>query len=456
MGAAAGSSVPPDRLPSSRPRPHPLPYLQPQRRAQRRPQAIGLAVGLGALLVGCGPLPPPPQTLHVWMVPMGELDWLQDDNRDSQTWAPLLEAFRRQVPGASVQITIQPEQTLASRLQLERSRGLGPDLLLLRAPVANAMLARGLVEPLPAHGPLATTLALVQPTQLRRVTTANGLAGLPVFTEVTLACHDRRRVPRSPATLAELLALAASGRPVGLSVDASGLWWTAGALGAQHALEPIITRLAPTATLPAAERSAGMRAWLTWLRQAALQSRVDVASGSRELTEGLESGRLAWIPCATTTLQRLNRTMGHHLGVAPLPSGPAGPPSPFTALRVLALGTDSSPRQRQLALALAQLSLNPLVQRDLTLRSKKLVPVNRYVTIPVASSGRLAALAAAEGQFLQTTPLMMGAFSSDDVNRVLGPLETTVAQVMAGILTVDQGVEQLEALGRRSLVGGRP
>ena len=42
---------------------------------------------------------------------------------------------------------------------------------------------------------------------------------------------------------------------------------------------------------------AGVLAWLTWLRQLALQSRVDIATGPLELVEGLEIGRLRWIPC---------------------------------------------------------------------------------------------------------------------------------------------------------------
>ncbi len=50
---------------------------------------------------------------------------------------------------------------------------------------------------------------------------------------------------------------------------------------------------------------------MTWLRQLALQSRVDIATGPRELVEGLESGGLSWIACSSSSVLHLERTMGH-------------------------------------------------------------------------------------------------------------------------------------------------
>jgi hypothetical protein len=124
---------------------------------------------------------------------------------------------------------------------------------------------------------------------------------------------------------------------------------------------------------------------LTWLRQLALQSRVDISSGPRELVEGLESGRLSWIPCYSASLAHLERSMGKRLGVAPLPGGPAGPPTPFGTVMVMALGSDSSPPQRWLALQLAELSLDPLVQREITLESLMVLPANRFGSVRPSS-----------------------------------------------------------------------
>ncbi|MEB3331720.1 MAG: hypothetical protein VKI83_04410 [Synechococcaceae cyanobacterium] len=408
-----------------------------------------LPPGLIALLGGCGGGGlEPPRSLHVRLVPSSGTEWMKRDYLSDLGWRPLLKAFRKLHPDVSVQVTIDSEATLVRNLEIERSRGLGPDLLLVRAPVAISLQERKLVDPLPSTPAMKEALSLLQPLARQRVTTAAGVAAMPVFSEITLACMDRRRVPQAPATLTQLLQLAASGQTVGLSADPIGIWWTVGALGAQRDLAPMITG-AVADPKDGPEARVRLLTLLIWLRQAALQSRVDLASGDQELTEGLESGRLAWIPCFSLSLAQLDRRLGRHLHVAPLPAGPAGPPTPFSALRTVALGVDSSPGQRRLALELVGLSLNDLVQRDMTLSTRMILPANRFVPMPVASSGRLAALAAAQSQFDDSSFSLLRPYSLDEVNRVLPHFEAIVTQVMTGMISPEQGAEALLALRRR-------
>jgi len=135
--------------------------------------------------------------------------------------------------------------------------------------------------------------------------------------------------------------------------------------------------------------------------------------------------------------------MGRNLGVAALPGGPQGPPSPFLSPRVWALGSDSSPRQRKLALEMARLSLDPLVQRDITLNSRYVIPANRFVPIPVASSGRLAALAEAQAQYNANAFWHGINYSEDELAGVVPRIESLLTQVMEGILTPSQGTDAL-------------
>jgi hypothetical protein len=190
--------------------------------------------------------------------------------------------------------------------------------------------------------------------------------------------------------------------------------------------------------------------WLTWLRQAALQSRVEIAGGPRELIQALESGQLTWIPCFSLTLSRLDRTLGRHLGVAPLPGGPAGPASPFSTAEVWSLGRNSSPAQRRLALHLMSLSLDPLIQREMMMLNKTLLPANQYVPIPLASSGRLAALDSANRQFQHDSALLSIPFSIDRLQQVLPGMEALVMNVMVGITPPRQGAERLMELNPHS------
>lgn len=405
-------------------------------------------------LQGCAGIPlQPRQTLHVLVVPTEQMEWMQKDLIEArQTMAPLLKAFRRLQPGVGIQVSFQNHAGLGATLRSSSSRGLAPDLLVMRAPQAVSLLHHGLIDPLPIRdSTVRSLLGLIPDRDLRRVRTDRGLAGLPWFNEFTLACYDRRRLQQPPTTLTELLALAASGRNVGLSVDPIGLWWTAGALGAESVIAPIITGSGGSDT-PAAQQQQRDRLsrWLTWLRQAALQSRIEIASGTRELTHGLESGQLAWIPCFSLTLNRLDRTMGPRLGVAPLPGGPAGPASPFSTTEVWALGRNSSQAQRRLALQLVALSLDPLIQRELMLVSKTLLPANQYVPIPLASSGRLAALESANRQFQTVNALFSMPFSLDRVEQVLPRIERLIMDVVVGITPPRQGVEQLLELKSHS------
>jgi len=424
-----------------------LPQLRQRARVPtpRRMAAVATA-GLLALLPGCAGFRfGAHQTLHVVLVHSERFEWMRNDLlRDSKELESLLRAFRRLQPHVDVQVSLQDQDTLATILRRSSSRGMAPDLLLVRSAQAVSLLQEGLIDPLPSPDPALTgLLRMVDQVDLARVRTSQGLAGLPVITEFSLACYDRRRLSQPPTTLAKLLSVAAAGNTIGLAVDPIGLWWTAGGLGAEKVMVPILIGNARTLARSTANDRQSLVTWLSWLRQAALQSRVELTSGPRELTLGLESGQFAWVPCFSITLLRLNRTMGRHLGVAPLPSGPAGLASPYATTRVWSLGRNSTPDQRQLALQLAALSLDPLVQRQLMMVGQSFLPANRHVPIPVASSGRLAALTAADQQFRQGTPLMSSPFSLNRLQRVLPSVEAVLTDVMVGVLTPEQGADAL-------------
>ena len=395
------------------------------------------------------------QTLHLLIVPTVWMDSLRQESiHDGRLMQPLLKAFRRLQPNVAVQISIQSHEGLERRLRVSGSQGLAPDLMLMRAPQAVDLLQKKLIDPLPSGDPaVARVLGHIQPLDLSRVMEPAGIAGLPLLSEFTLACYDRTRLQQPPTTLSDLLAVAASGRSVGLSVDPTGLWWTAGALGAQPVMTPILIGGQAGTPEPTAEQRRRLRGWLVWLRQAALQSRVEIENGPQALIEGLESGRLSWVPCFSMALLRLDRTMGDRLGVAPLPGGPDGPPSPFSTTRVWALGRDSSSEQRRLALQLAALSLDPLIQRQMMLQGRMFMPANRFVPIPVSSSGRLGTLAIAERQFEQSSPLLAHPFSIARLDRLMPRMESTLLDVMVGVISPEQGVEGLLRLSTESAEG---
>lgn len=392
---------------------HPRPRLRgggrravrPSLRQLVRPRVRLLVLVLVPLLGSCrGPGAGPPQAEAARPL-RGTIYMGIEINRDTtidaelqravrQRLGALREAFHTLHPGVDIQPLILPEASI-EREMLRRSRsGLSPDILLLEGRTAIGLHRLGLIRPVPY--PTALTDRL-EPALIARVRQSpHELMALPQALTPQLACFDRRRMAASPATLSELLQASSRGQRFGIGMDLLNLAWTLGALGA---LDPLASIL-DGGPVTAAERSA-IGGWLLWLRSVDLQQRISLLASQERLNAGLADGSLDWITCRGTDIQRLRRSLGPRLGLAPLPEGPAGPPSPISRLRVLAFGTQSSPDQRRTAEALAAFATNPQMQRGLMLHTRELLPVNRSVPVPVEISTDLAALVAAQRQATQ-------------------------------------------------------
>lgn len=381
-------------------------------------------------------------SIYVMVVMQRQFDWLGRSEVDQHLWVPLLKEFQRLHPNVKVSIYNVGEEDVERELRLRTGRGLGPDLILTRGPVANTLLEKGLIAPVPQTPSMARSIAQIDPDMLSRVRIGSKLSALPLWDLVTLACYNRKTMPNPPRTTEELTAQAAAGRTIGLSVDLYGIWWTAGTRNAAEAIAPLLVGEPPATLQARRDAEATIQTWYDWLRQLAGQSRVDLASGPEELTAGLMAGRLDWIPCFSLTLAPLKAGMGDRLGVSALPSGPGGIPSPLNSLQGWAFGLDSSVQQRRNATDLARLSVDPVLQRRFVLESQEVLPVNRFVVTPVASSGVLAALAEARKQFEEATPMFKHPFDLRHLNVMVPRMEALIQQVMVGVITPREGAER--------------
>jgi arabinogalactan oligomer/maltooligosaccharide transport system substrate-binding protein len=352
----------------------------------------------------------------------------------------VVQQFRSLHPEVLVQTALYSERDLTEQLRRRNKTGLGPDLILTSGEMANALLAAGLVDPLPeTPESKANTLPMLR-LRLRNHRGQQSAQPLLVFPQ--LACFDRRQVQSTPTTLRDLLSAGAEGDPVGLSLNFRQLVWTAGALGAIPGLVTAVEGQPPS---PAQQQ--GILNWLSWLQDANNQQRINFYPDQSTLRQGLAAGRLAWVTCSSSELQQLRQRMGAHLGVSALPNGEAHQASPLNRLRVLALGRNSSPRQRQMALALTQFSITPLLQRNLTLESLSLLPVNPHVNVPVQSSQVLTALVQAKEQAANSAPLLSHLHSDDP--RV-AQLEAVLVPLVFGVITPEMARDQVIAVLRRT------
>lgn len=355
--------------------------------------------------------------------------------------------FRELHPGVEIQLMTFPEDQLVRQLRFRQQGGLGPDLLLVNASTAVELHQLKLAQDVRFPQDL---LQQIDPEMLKQVLLSNGnLAGLPVLQQPQVACFNRKRLPTgSPDSLDGLLQLSSRGLRVGLSTNPLYLFWTAGGLGAVDAL-----LAAQGKQPPSREQMQSLERWLAWLQNASIQQSITFHEQQEELTHQLAAGDLDWITCRSSNIALLRQKLGAALGVASLPAGPWGEATPINRERVLVFGRNSSPAQRRMAKELASFSVNPLAQRNLTLSTLVMLPVNRFVPAPVASSAVLAAMARSAEQSERSTPLIQLLIGNRNAEKALG---SVINRVLFGELNPRQAAKILPASLRSALHGPPP
>jgi ABC-type glycerol-3-phosphate transport system substrate-binding protein len=380
-----------------------------------------LAVLLVALLTGgaagCQALPPTRQG-----APAAELRGVvflamgipSDETIDTELMEALkgrlsqtLREFHLIHPLAQVQLQLYPEEQLPREVRLRAAAGTAPDLLFVNDSTAVDLNRMGLTRPVRFPRDL---LQRLDQAEVRRFQTSTGeLTSLPVLLLPQLACYDQRRLPRSPANLDALLARAEEGMRVGLPLDGFNLAWTFGSLGVADSVEELFSGQPPTTA-----RREDLGRWLDWLKRADQVPDLSFQLSQSQLVDDLGAGRLDWTSCRSTNLARLRQDLGNHLGIAPLPSGPGGLPSPLSRQRVLVFGRQSSPAQREVALAFSRFVVMPLTQRNLALQREEVMPVIASLRLPPGRKGNLRLLAVALAQGRRDQRSSPGMFPNGD------------------------------------------
>lgn len=402
-------------------------------RAPRLLAVIAAVISAGLVLGGCRARWQLPTTLYVTVGVSNDQTIDSELVNDIQNKLSQLEkGFKQLYPHTNFQISLYPEAEVVEAIRLRTSRGLGPDLALVNSDTAMRLLQEGLTDPFPAS---AAQLNALDPGDLRRVRlSGNSLVGMPLLLQTQLSCFNRQTLPSVPATVDDLLALAADGIPVGLPATVDNLFWTAGSLGALAGINE-----AAQNQQPSAPGEAGISHWLRWLQNASYQQRVIFYASQPQAETDLVNGELGWIPCRSTVLPRLRRKMGARLGVAALPNGNGSLASPINRLRVIGLGKNSSRAGRERALAFSQFSLNPLTQRTVTVGSAIYLPANRFVRVPVASSSVLAAMQTASQQGRVANTLISNVHHED--RRVM-QMQNLINELVFGEVSPEKATSQ--------------
>lgn len=370
----------------------PLPRLLPQRLT--RGVAIGVGLALVVLTTGCQRGEDPPVSLQLAISTGQGSDGVARANLKRLS-TQIANEYMRNHPRVLLHLRFLPEGDLVESVRSRARLGAGPDLLISRVAPVEILEREGYLKPIDISPQQLDPLQLKFLSKFRD---GNTYDALPFLLQPTVACYDRRRLPKAPTRIEELPARAAEGARVGLPLQMFQLLWTASDFDADQALLKLFrTRVQAKSLWQGLSPSdrARVEEWLGWLAEANIEPNLIFVETADELVERMERGQLDWISCSSTAIERLKRKLGPHLGVSVLPAGRDGKPArPIARLQLLSFGRDSTPAQRKVATSFALFVLNDFSQTNLISRAFGNMPVNQNVVVPVKDSPALAVMQA--------------------------------------------------------------
>ena len=293
------------------------------------------------------------------------------------------EAFQRSNPDTKIVYISYPNTHFFEQIEKDKRLNLGPDLIMIDNNYASELLARNLTTTLPKQRYFDS---IYSPRLQAIAKKTSDYMFAPWLINAQIACFNKTKIENSPATIKELEALSASGKKIGLASNPSELSWTAGTQGAISEFSLLGNTTIDRKNYPSIEK------WLRWLQRAALYQNISFHKDARVLATKLKENKLDWISCWGIQLKDLETAMGQNLGVAALPNGPMSKAYPGFISYGFALGKNSSPTQRRMAMKFIQTDVNEIAQRKLQLDNVGYLAANKNVSIPPESSRILSAI----------------------------------------------------------------
>ena len=296
------------------------------------------------------------------------------------------EAFQRSNPNTRIIYITYPNSEFSKQISLDSSLNLGPDLILvtgINGILSQNFLAENVITTLPDK----EYFDAIYNSQIQYTAKDNGnYSFAPWVVNAQVACFNNTKIKRSPETVEDLEALSARGYKIGLSSSPGSLIWSAGTQGAIAEISSIGNQ-----TTGGKQHHPAIQAWLEWVRKAALYQNI-LFEPDDLLVKDFQDNKLDWITCWGSQIENLKSKMGTTLSIAALPNGDQSKASPPIVTYGFALGKNSSPTQRQMALKFIKTNVNTIAQRKLQLSDTGFLGANQKVSIPPESSKKLNAL----------------------------------------------------------------
>ena len=393
------------------------------------------SITVSALLFGCTSTNKPANTLYIaYPLPENEFNRSLKERSESQIKIHT-QLFKQTNPDTRVVTVAYKANKMKKQITEDSRLNLGPDLIISDTLNLQLYYQDSLVSSFPNSPPWTQQYDDV----IKGLSTINEkLVGAPFAITPQVACYNNKVVKQPPKTIQELVELGASGIRIGLATNPIDIFWTAGSTGAIQEISSLITKQNQH------KQPLKIKEWLTWLRQAAYYQNISFYSNQTQLSNELTSNNLDWISCDSLQASAMKEKMGERLSIAILPNGVQTKAFTWPQIFAFGLGTNSSSTQRSLALSYVKSNTNAVGQRQLMLRNEGLLPANKNVDIPNASSKRLKALNDSWNEqslsYLEEWPMIIQ-YLSKSQNYL--DVKKTLAELTSGVLSVDEAEQTL-------------
>ena len=397
------------------------------------------AGSLAILLTSCASIKAP-KTLFI-TYDVGEENFKEESAQTRIVLDKFFERFKKSNPDINLVYIDYKSRNFYGQIEKDNTLDLGPDLVIVNQFNSTELIARRLTSDLPKQQFFDS---IYSPRMQADAKINNKYTYAPFAISTQIACFNRTTIKKSPGSIAELEKLSASGKKIGLSTQPFDLIWTAGTQGAISELSSLGSQSVSGSTYPAIQK------WLEWIETAALSQNMSFHRNSRDLAEKLENNELDWVTCYGEQLENLKKTMGNSLGVSALPNGATSKAFPTNRIYGFALGKNSSPIQRDMAMKFIMANVNTIAQRKLELDNTGFLAANQNVFIPAESSKILTALNTSfheqRKNYAKEWPGIIRWFLPESENleqrgQSYGQLRRTLTDFTNGYIDIDEAVK---------------
>lgn len=330
----------------------------------------------------------------------------------------VIDRYRRANP--DVEIIVQQQGPVMEEEFIRAVRsGLGPNVLLSNSTNVRTLVDSGSL--LPLDGRVSDdVMARFLSVALRTLRYDGSLYGLPLAIDTQVLYFNRQLVERPATTVDQLLQEASAGQRVLMNSQFTDAVWSARTFGVD---------LFDAEGNPQ-DATGGIANWLTWMEQVRDTPGFITDDNTPSLRERFAQADIPYYIGHSQEMNLLNEALGVDLGVAQLPSGPAGGAGPLLTTWAVLINTMSSARQVELSLDLAQF-ISSSDQQAALMREANIVPANARTRI---SEGLYPRIATVTAQARTAIPYTNDALTQD----AFGVLAAAYNRTMSGVASATE------------------